>query len=94
MEQTQDAYHISVSDDVVTLAKKETAKVNFDDGIMLVLEGRLKPRHVQFYCKTNSSGDAEACDFRLAKKIPTEKIPWLELSQAKEDLQVEESAQG
>ena len=50
------------------MTKKETAKVDYDDGVLFHLDGKPKPRHLRFSCKTSSDGSAEACDLRLAKR--------------------------
>ena len=46
MSSTVEAYDISVASGVLTLAKKETALVNFDDGVTLSSFGNVKPRHL------------------------------------------------
>ena len=65
---TTDSYEISIADNELTMTKKETAKVDYDDGVLFHLEGKPKPRHLRFSCKTSSDGSAEACDLRLAKR--------------------------
>jgi len=70
MESTQEAYAIEVDSTELRLAKKETALVNFDDGIVLNLPGQEQPRHLQFYCKKTGAG--EGCDLRLAKRVATD----------------------
>ena len=50
MESTSNSYDISVKDGALILSKKKTAKVDFDDGIILDIPGKTKPRHLQFYC--------------------------------------------
>lgn len=67
MESTTDAYEISVESATLTLSKKATAQVNFDDGVVIEVPGRTQPRHLQFFCKTSSDGSSEGCDLRLAK---------------------------
>jgi hypothetical protein len=46
METTEEAYVIDVDSAELRLVKKETALVNFDDGIVLNLIGQEKPRHL------------------------------------------------
>ena len=75
MESTKDAYAINVVTGELTLTKKSTAKANFDDGVILDVPHSTLPRHLQFYCKTTTSGSAEACDLRLAKRVPPAQVP-------------------
>ena len=75
MESTNDAYTVGVATGELTLAKKATAKANFDDGVVLDVPTQTLPRHLQFYCKTTTSGNSEACDLRLAKRVPPAQIP-------------------
>ena len=58
-----------MSSNELVLKKKETAKVNFDDGVIIDIPGKERPRHLQFLCKTSTSGNAEACDLRLSKRV-------------------------
>ena len=39
MESTSDAYEIKVEANTLQLSKKETAKVNFDDGVIYPISG-------------------------------------------------------
>ena len=75
MESTNDAYTIGVATGELSLAKKATAKANFDDGVVFDVPSQNLPRHLQFYCKSTSSGSSEACDLRLAKRVPPAQIP-------------------
>ena len=75
MESTNDAYSIGVATGELSLAKKATAKANFDDGVVFDVPSQNLPRHLQFYCKSTSSGSSEACDLRLAKRVPPAQIP-------------------
>lgn len=63
-------YDVKVGDETLTLAKKKTAKTNFDDGVVFDIagEGGARPRHLQFHCKLNGD-DGEGCDIRLAKRL-------------------------
>ena len=65
---TVNSYTMSISENELTLAKISTAKVDFDDGVLFHLEGKPRPRHLRFHCKTSSDGTSEACDLRLAKR--------------------------
>jgi len=67
MGKTVDAYEISVADQALSLRKKATAKVDYDDGVIIEIPGSEKPRHLQFFCKSSAGGDAETCDIRLTK---------------------------
>ena len=83
METTSNSYDISVTDGALVLSKKGTAKVDFDDGVILDIPGKTKPRHLQFYCKSNwtgagKAGEGEACDLRLLKRNVKQKLPWSE----------------
>ena len=70
-------YDISVQANELALAKKDNeALVNFDDGVELDLLAPRQPRHLQFFCKTTTKGDAEACDVRLAKQVAKAPIAW------------------
>jgi hypothetical protein len=46
MSSTSEIYRISVEDASLTLQKSKTAKVNFDDGVVLAIEGKPQPRHL------------------------------------------------
>ena len=46
MESTRENYDISVTDGALNLTKKDTAKVNYDDGVILDIPGKAKPRHL------------------------------------------------
>ena len=56
------------------LQKKASASFAYDDGLVIKFE-KSKPRHLQFYCMTNTE-DAESCDLRLFKAAlpPQEKM--------------------
>ena len=58
----------------LVLQKKETAPINYDDGITISF-APARPRHLSFACK-GSANPAETCDVRLFKKKPSEPIPW------------------
>lgn len=66
---TAEAYDITVEQGSLSLAKKETAKANFDDGVVFDIPVGSRPRHLQFSCKVK--GDGEGCDVRLAKRVVT-----------------------
>ena len=76
MSSTSEIYRISVEDASLTLQKSKTAKVNFDDGVVLAIEGKPQPRHLQFYCKTDASGSDEACDIRISKLRTAPQFTW------------------
>ena len=52
---------------VLPLRKRESAKYAFDDGLMHYFPDS-QPRHIQFWCKTDSP-QAESCNLRLYKKV-------------------------
>ena len=66
---TVEAYDFQVKEEALSLAKKETAKANFDDGVVFDLPIGSRPRHLQFSCMVK--GDGEGCDVRLAKRVST-----------------------
>lgn len=76
MKSTSEAYEIKVEANTLNLSKKETAKVDFDDGVILPIAGKHKPRHLQFYCKTTADGEAESCDIRLARISKLPSVSW------------------
>ena len=71
MESTKDSYNIDVVNSELVLEKKGTAQVNFDDGVIFDIQGS-QPRHLQFFCKTDSEGNSESCDVRLSKQAREE----------------------
>ena len=78
MSSTQEVYQISVQDESLSLTKSPTAKVDFDDGVVLVIDGKPQPRHLQFFCKTTGSGSEEACDIRISKLRSAPPFTWTE----------------
>ena len=83
MDTTSNSYDISVKDGALVLTKKNSAKVDYDDGIILDIPGKTKPRHLQFYCKSNwvgegEKGEGEACNLRLTKRNVKQKMLWSE----------------
>lgn len=77
MDTTNDVYEITVAQQAsdsstLSLRKKPTKNVNFDDGVVIELPIQEKPRHLQFFCKSTADGEAESCDVRLAKRVNPE----------------------
>ena len=81
METTADAYEVTVVEKAgesssLSLRKKPTKSVNFDDGVVIEVPTNEKPRHLQFSCKSTADGEAESCDVRLAKRVNPEVLTW------------------
>ena len=78
MESTEKVYEVEVKDKTLVLRKKGElpAKVDFDDGVLLDIPNSVKPRHLQFWCKSTADGEAESCDVRLAKRTSSDTLTW------------------
>ena len=70
---TATSYHIDVQESVLRLRKLMTAEYEFDDGLILKFPPA-QPHHIQFWCKTNVSKDAESCNLRLSKMMNEKSI--------------------
>lgn len=73
---TLEAYEIFIVNNELSLMKRPTARVDFDDGVKINIPNQSQPSHLQFFCKTTTDGSAEACDVRLAKYADTSSIAW------------------